>query len=251
MQEEVIDLREIFGVLLKKLWIIILSAIVAAGAFFSYTYFIIKPTYQSSVLMYVNNSNVNIGSASFSISSSDLTAAQKLVETYVVILESRKVLNEVIKEAGVPYTYEEMKDMVTASAVNNTEVFRVTVTSTSPQEAENIANKIASILPTKIADIVNGSEVRIVDYGIVPDKKSAPSYTKNTAIGALAGAFVAAFIIVVIHLFDEVIRSEDYLTSTYPDIPLLAVVPDMNSSSSNKYGYYAYKKPSGGDSDGK
>ena len=102
-----------------------------------------------------------------------------------------------IEESGIPYTVEELNrnKMISASAVKGTGVFSVTVTSKSPTEAELIANTIAKVLPERIADIIEGSDVRIVDYAIVPAHRSSPSYTKNTAIGGLLGVVLVAGII--------------------------------------------------------
>lgn len=238
---EEIDLRELFGVLLRRWWAIVLAALIVGAAAFGYTLFLVDPLYQASTLLYVNNSDISVGATSFSISNADLTAAQKLVDTYVVILKSRTALNEVIKEARLDYTYEELRGMISASAVNSTEIFEVVVTSTSPQEAEKIANTIANVLPDKIADIVNGADVRIVDYAVVPAHRYSPSYTRNTAIGLILGAVMCAAAIIIAHLFDENIRSEDYLTQVYPEIPLLSVIPDMSASKQKSGGYYGYQ----------
>ena len=108
--------------------------------------------------MYVNNSSISVGSTQVNLS--DLTAAQSLVETYMVILKTRGTLEEVIKEANLPYDYEQLSGMIEAGAVNSTEVFSISVTSASPEEAEKIANTIAELLPNRIADIVEGSSVR-------------------------------------------------------------------------------------------
>ena len=239
-----IDLLELFGVLLHKWWAIVLAVIIAGSAAFGYTYFLVDPLYKSSTLLYVNNSDISVGSTSFSISNADLTAAQKLVDTYVVILKSRTALNEVIKEADLDYTYEQLKGMITASAVNSTEVFEVVVTSKDPNEAEHIANTIAFVLPDKIADIVAGSDVRIVDYAVVPAHRSSPSFSRNTAIGMLLGAIICAAIIILRYLLDENIRTEDYLTQTYPEIPLLSVIPDMSEGKQRSGGYYGYQSSS-------
>ena len=233
-----IDLLELCRVLLHGWWIILLTAIVCGGLALGYTVFMVDPLYRSSALMYVNNSDISVGSTSFSISSSDLTAAQKLVDTYVVILKSRTALDEVKEQAELDYSYEELKNMISAAAVNSTEVFEIKVTSKDPQEAEKIANTIARILPDKISDIVVGSDVRIVDYAVVPSHRFSPSYTKNTAIGILIGLVLSAGLIIMLYLLDENIRSEDYLTQNYPDIPLLAVIPDMTSSR-HSGGYYS------------
>lgn len=241
-----IDLLELARVLLSKFWLILIVVILAAGAAFGITYGFIKPQYTASTLLYVNNSNVSVGSASFSISTADLSAAQKLVDTYVVILKSRRVLNDVIEESGTDYTYNELYSRINAAAVNNTEIFSITVTADSPQEAERIANTIALILPDKISEIVNGSDVKIVDYAVIPASKSSPSYTKNAAIGALAGFVFICAIIIISYLLDDSIHNEDYLTENYPDVPLLAVIPDLITGKTSsgyaysKYGYGSY-----------
>ena len=242
-EEFEIDLLELALVLWHKLWIIIIVTILGAGIAFGYTFAFIKPEYTASTLLYVNNSDISVGSASFSISNADLSAAQKLVDTYMVILKSRRVLNEVIAESGTSYTYEQLSKRISAASVNNTEVFRITVTTSSPQESEKIANIIARVLPDKISDIVLGSDVKVVDYAIIPSARSAPSYSKNTAIGAMAGLVLACAAIIIGYLLDDSIQSEDYLTTSYPDIPLLAVIPDLVDSKGSGYRYY--KTPQG------
>ena len=237
--EAVIDLLELLGLFIKKIWIIIIFTLLGGAIAFAYSFAFIKPLYKSSVLMYVNNSDISVGNTSFSISNADLTASKNLVATYTVILKSRSVINDVIKASGVNYSYDKLVGMVEAKAVNETQVFSITVTSTNPQEAEMLANTFANILPEKITTIVNGSDVKVVDYAVIASHRSSPSYTKNTTLGALAGFILAAAIIVIGYLRDDVIHSEDYLTTTYPEIPLLTVVPDLITSRQNGYGYYS------------
>ena len=104
-------------------------------------------------------------------------------------------MEEVIKQAGLTYTPEDLGEMIEATGVDSTGAFEVTVTSTNPSEAELIANSIASILPDRIAEIVDGTSVRIVDYAIIPSQRSGPNIVKNTAMGILAGAFLAGAVV--------------------------------------------------------
>ena len=71
-------------------------------------------------MMYVNNSNISLGDTKVSLSSSDISASQSLVDTYIVILKSRPVLESVIESTGVDYTVAGLSTMVSASAVNST-----------------------------------------------------------------------------------------------------------------------------------
>ena len=239
-----IDLLQLFRALWRNALVIILVAIIFGGIAFGGTFMFISPKYEASAMMYVNNSSVTLGNTSVSITSGELSAAQTLVSTYIVILKSRTTLDEVIQESGVPYTVEQVSRMVNASAVSGTGIFKVTVQSSSPTEAERIANLVAEVLPERIAEIVDGSSVRIVDYAIVPAHRSAPSYAKNTVIGALIGGFLAAAIVVVRFLIeqqnDEVVHSADELRERYPDIKVLAMIPDMTLSEKKGYYYSSY-----------
>ena len=243
-----IDLMRLFKAVLHNAWAVVLSTLVCAALAFAYVTLAVTPLYQSKVLMYVNNSSINLSTTSVSISSSDISASQSLVDTYAVILSTRTVLNQVIDEANLSYTYDELVDMIETSSVDSTEVFQVVVTSASPEEAALIANTIAEVFPDVVKDIVEGSSAKIVDYAVVPTIKSSPSITRYTMIGALLGFVLSVGIIVVLELMDTLIHDEDYLLTNYKGIPVLASIPDMDITSSSKGGYYGHDYKSGGSS---
>ena len=239
-----IDLIALFRALWRRALIIIFVAVLIAAAAFAYTLFLVSPSYDATASIYVNNSSFTFGSTSFSISSSELSASNSLVNTYIYILKSRTTLEDVIAKGSLPYTYEELDKKITTKDITGTAAFDVTVRSSSPTEAERIANLVAEVLPERIAEIVDGSSVRIVDYAIVPAHRSAPSYAKNTVIGALIGGLLAAAIVVVRFLIeqqnDEVVHSADELRERYPDIKVLAMIPDMTLSEKKGYYYSSY-----------
>ena len=114
------------------------------------TLLFVTPKYESSAMFYVNNNSVSLGDAALSITSSDISASRGLVQSYIVILNTRESLNDVIDYTGVSRTYKELKEMISAEAVDDTEIFKVVVTSEDSVEAEKIANGIAYILPKRI-----------------------------------------------------------------------------------------------------
>ena len=242
MDEDTIDLLELARALWKNILIIALVAVLVGAAAFGYTAFLVKPVYQATASLYVNNSSFSLGSTSFSISSSELSASSSLVSVYIYILNSRTTMEDVIKEADLTYTPEELSKMVSAKGINSTGAFEVTVTGGNPAEAELIANTIAKILPDRISEIVDGSSVRIVDYAIIPSHRSGPSMVKNTAMGILAGGFLSAAWVTVRFLMDDksktLVKSGDDLREMYPDIAVLAMIPDMRACE-KKNGYYS------------
>ena len=239
-----IDLLSLIQAVWRKALVIILVAIIMASLFFAGTLLFITPTYDATVSMYVNNSSFSFGLERFSISASEVSASNYLVNSYVFILKSRTTLEDVISASGVPYNVKSLSKMISTEVVPNTAAFNVKVTSTSPTEAELIANTIAKILPERISEIIDGSNVRIVDFAIVPAQRSAPSFTKNTVFGFLAGGFLAVLFVIIKFLIDQrndvVIHSADELRSMYPDITVLALIPDMRLSEKKGYYYSSY-----------
>ena len=232
-----IDVRRLWNAVIGRWWLVAVSAIVCAVLFFVGTFYLVTPQYTSSALFYVNN-NLSIGDTALSITSSDITAAKSLVDSYIVILKSRASLNEVIDYSGVDCTLGELQGMISAASVNSTEVFEVKVESSDPKEAEKIANAIAYILPKRISSIVEGTSAKVVDYAVVPSAPSSPSYPKNTLFGFATGLILSVAYLVIRELFDVTIRSEEDVTQCC-DAPILASVPDMTAQSKGGR-YYGY-----------
>ena len=232
-----IDLVRLLSALWRHFWIILLSMVIFGAAGFGYANYLITPLYQSDVQMYVNNTDISVGSTSIKFSQGDLLAAQGLVDTYIVILNSRPMLDDVIDELELPYSYEQLKDMIAAEAVNGTEVFQITVTDADRKEAKEIANKIAELLPEHISQVVDGSSVRVVQYAVLAGGPCSPSVMKYLCLGIALGFLISAGIIVLRVLLDKRVHDPEDLAKRY-DIPVIAVIPDLEKKGSSKYGQY-------------
>ena len=242
-EEMEIDLARIISVLLNKVWIIGAVAVLFAVVFFGYTKLFVTPLYQSTAKFYVNNSSFSsLSEAAFSsITSADISASRGLVKTYIAILNTRETLNDVIDYSGVKRSSGSLRGMISADAVNGTEIFQVVVTSPDPQEAEKIANAIAHILPNRIRDIIDGTSAKVVESAVVASAPSSPNFTKNTLLGFAIGMVLMIALIVIRELTDITIRTEEDVAQSCAH-PILSVVPDMEAHSKGSYYYSKYGK---------
>lgn len=235
-ETEDIALRRVLSAAMKKSWLIVLVALLCAVAVFLYTFLLVTPQYEASAKFYVNNSSISVGGTSISMSSGDLTASRNLVDSYIVILETRETLNDVIDYADVDMDYEDLLEVISAEAVDNTEIFQVTVTLPDPQAAEKIANAVAYILPKRIATVIEGTSAKVVEAAVVPTDRSSPSYVNNTIMGALLGLILAFAFVAVKEITDTTIRKEDDVKQACR-YPVLASIPDMSATGKRGYGY--------------
>ena len=235
MDEFDIDLGRIFRSVLDRSWLVAIVAVLCALIVFVGTFFFVTPKYEAAAMFYVNNNSLSVADASFSISSGDLSTSRNLVKSYLVILNTRETLDSVLDYAGVDQlTYMQLGKMLTAGAVNETEIFQVVVTSTDPGEAEKLANAIAYILPKRIDTIIDGTSAKIVSSAVRPSRPSSPSFTKNTLIGFLAGLLLSVGAIALKEVFDITIRGEEDI-ARISKLPILAAVPDMMSPGKGSY----------------
>lgn len=221
-----LDLRLLLLALMRKLWLIVLCAVIIGAAAFGYTKYFVTPMYRASVTIYVNNNRLNVEGSTATLTTSDLSVAQRLVSTYVITLKSDRVLNKVAQELDVKLSASQIRGMISAEAVDNTEVFNVTITNADPALAAQIANAVAKVAPDEISEIVVGSSTKIIDYATVPKAPSSPNVMRNTALGAVIGIVLAAVIAILQELLDVRVREEQDVTRL-SDAPILGRIPDF------------------------
>lgn len=182
-----IDLVRLLSALWRHFWIILLSMVIFGAAGFGYANYLITPAVSVGCADVCQQCGYFCGKHLLKFSQGDLLAAQGLVDTYIVILNSRPMLDDVIDELELPYSYEQQKGMIDAEAVNGTEVFQITVTDADRKEAKEIANKIAELLPEHISQVVDGSSVRVVQYAVLAGGPCSPSVMKYLCLGIALG----------------------------------------------------------------
>ena len=81
-EEIEIDLSRLFAAVVKRSWLIAAVALLCAVLTLAGTILFVAPKYQSSAMIYVNNSSLSIGDVSVGgITSGDISASKSLVKT--------------------------------------------------------------------------------------------------------------------------------------------------------------------------
>lgn len=238
LENDTIDLSEILGIFLRRIKLIIMFTIAVGVIAFLVSRFFITPLYTATASLYVNNTRKTVVD---SINSSDMQASQLLVLTYIEMIESDNVLTEVAEEISEmykdvlkePLDSDDIRDMLTASAKNDTEILAVYITSPDPQLSSDIANKIIEIAPDKIKDFVEASSVKTIDYARLPEEPSSPNVKRNTAIGLFLGLVIGLALAYFLEIFDTRVKSEDDLEKML-EYPIIGVIPNISGNEEKK-----------------
>lgn len=223
-----INIFELVHLLIRKLWILILSAIVCASLAFCYSYFSITPLYTSSATMYINNSQVS--GYENKISSSDISAAESLVNNVVTIIKSRTVINQVYLDIDRKYSEKQLTNMVSASVVTNTVIVEINVECEDSEDAQKIAASFVKNSKATIEKVIENSGVETIDEPSLPTSQSYPDNKTFILLGLLAGLVISAVAVIVIDILDTKIDSEQDFAETFPDIPIVGIIPDIEEA---------------------
>lgn len=220
-----LNLRKITQTIRERAWMIALATVVAIVLSFLATKFVITPEYTSTATLYVQNTEnrqIDVG-----INMVDLTAAIKLVDTYIVVMESDLVMDEVAKKVGNDYTGAQIREMFSASSENETEVLRINVQNEDPLMAQKIAEAVLRVAPNELIRVVKAGAVEVIDHASYPEKPSSPDMNLNLLIGALLGFAISLIAVLVIDLLKVQIKNEQDLTDAF-HIAVVGVIPQIS-----------------------
>lgn len=215
-----IDLREIFLILLGKIWLILLVGLLTAAVAFGISQFILDPVYESTTQIYILNKQDND-----TVTYSDVQLGSQLTKDYAELIQSRFVLELVMKELQlVNMDYEEMLDKVSVTTPVDTRILAITVKDTDPILAMEMANSIREAAAVHIKNVMDIEAVNVVDTANLPTEKSGPSVIKWTAVGGLIGILLVMFIVMIWYLTDDTIKTSDDVEK-YLGLSTLALIP--------------------------
>ena len=184
------------------------------------TKFAITPKYTATAKMYMVSS-----SSQSVVDLTDLNIGQSISGDYVELLKTRPIVEDVIQDLNLQYSYGQVVGMMSLSVVNNTRIIRIDVTSADRKEAMNIANAIAEKGVKELPKLMETPAPHIAEYAIVPVNKSSPSLTKNTMIGALLALLIMLAIFTVQFLLDDTFKTADDIQREFGVMPL-TVIPE-------------------------
>lgn len=262
MEEKEISIQEILGLLLSRLKLIIIATVLAGVAGYSYAKFVLPLQYTASIKIYVTNGvRSQKGEDPYEISAQDQTAARNLAETYIVILDDASVYSAIsdrlieeyavedlknyftinMDEGGREYIPEsQIKKLISISAVNNTEVLQVTVTSEVPKFSADICKYISELAPEIIIRTMKAGSVETVSPAKEPTSPSGPNIMRYLMLGLMAGFAVSVGAVLVISFFDNTVKSGEDIKERF-GVPVLAEIPDIfmdEKGGTGKYGRY-------------
>ena len=218
-----ISLKDLLNIFLPKLWIMVLVSLICGlvtGLYFS---FFKDDTYTSSSIMYVYKSEN-------SVTSSDITIAEDMVELYDLIITTDEVLNVVVSNLPEQYsnigiTASYLRSVINVSAIGSKGVFKISVTTTDPSLSYAIAEAAEKVVPAEIMNrIPNALQLTVIESPTMARYANNKNISRNVLITFMAGFVLSGVLVFVFSFFDVIIHDKKKIEDNF-NIPILGVIP--------------------------
>ncbi|TFB47780.1 polysaccharide biosynthesis tyrosine autokinase [Cryobacterium tagatosivorans] len=196
-----------------KSWIVIVAFVlfgIAGAAAYSIT---VTPKYIASTQLYVS---VQAAAGSGTTDLVQGTSfARQAVSSYVDIVNSAIVLDDVIKELRLDLTAGQLAPMVSSSTPLNTVLIDISVTNSDPVLAAKIANSVGTNfgrivvdqLEKPDGDAVSPVKIETIQPALVPGKPASPNTPMNIVLGLLVGLAIGVAFAVLRSVLDTRVHS--------------------------------------------
>ena len=221
--EIVIDFRELFYEFKRRIWWILLAAVLGTGAAGAYSYYLLTPQYISEAKIYVLSKETTLTSLA------DLQMGTQLTQDYKELIGSRPVMQEVINTLNLDITYRQLAEKLKLENPKDTRILYLTVTDPNPYMAKAIVDEIANAASDYIGEIMEMTPPKLIEDGMVATVQTSPNVKKNAAVGGLVMLVLACGVITLSVIMNDTIRSEEDVFK-YLELPVLAVVPERKDS---------------------
>lgn len=232
------NVQKIISLLLKKWKVIVLFALIGTLCAYMYTANFTTLTYTSSVefLAFSQDSKQEFNYSSTvsqqTSNTSKMNYAIKMLDTYIELFKTNEfnqaVANDLNKQLNTSYTSGQIKGSMQIEAVENTAMFKITITTTDADMSYQIAHQLEKSIPAKMKTVNNGLvNASVEDVALKATTSESLGYPKKMIIGFGAGAILAAAYIILRDLLDVRIKSNDNLSERY-GIPVLGTIPEFD-----------------------
>ena len=222
-----IDPIELMRQMLAHIGLILFIAILCMAIAGVYTFYFATPIYESTAKLYVLNSGDS------AINLSDLQVGSYLASDYIEVFNTWEVHDMVVKNLNLPYSNAHMQDMVSVSNPSNTRILSITVQSTDPHEAMEVANEYAAVAIQFISKTMSTEEPNIMSEALEPVYPTTPKKTLNIVFGFVVGLLLSAGAITLRFVIDDKIKTADDIRK-YSTLSVLAIVPTLKVKRSHR-----------------
>lgn len=204
--EELLSVRDILQVLRRRLWVILLLALLSASAAVGFS-LLQTPVYDASISVLVGQDQGVVTE-----DASAATGLAQVTQTMAELAHTSTVAEAVIREMGLSVTPGQFLENLSVEQTTETQVVQISYTDPDPERAAEVANTTGEIFSDQVADVspdANAVTATVWERASTPDSPSSPQPVRNGALALVMGLMLGVGLAFLLEHLDDSWRSPD------------------------------------------
>lgn len=221
MEERTLEIKELFEVFRKRIWIIVIITILSALLGLAYTYRM-GTMYRAGVKVYIGNSENIINS----YTEEQMKYYSGFVNTFREIIMIDDFLNETLEEHDLKLTAEQIKGGLGLTAAANSPIIEMSYTGPNKKQTKEVLTALTTEFTEQVKKIMPSANVQIVDS--VKVLTIEPAKTKVIILSIAVGIIGSIGLVLLLDYLDDRIHNKEILEKTLP-VPVLGQLPHFSA----------------------
>lgn len=228
---EELDLKKLINIFWNKRLHIIVISVIAIIIGTIYSFYFVTPKYEAyTTVVLVKDATNGEETTTQTITSSDIGLAQNLIGTYSKLVKSKSVLRQAINNLQINETEDTLKNKITVSEIEDSEIIKIAVKDENPVQAMRVANEVTNVFAKTVTNIYKINNVYTVDEAEEPIVPCNVNHIKDVIIFLVIGIVLSIIYVLISNMFDNTIKDADDIESNSELITLVSI-PFVNEDS--------------------
>ncbi|MFQ8706477.1 MAG: YveK family protein [Thomasclavelia sp.] len=212
-----IDLSELFKLIKKHLKLIIIFMLVGIVIAGSYTTFMIEKKYSSQGTILLKAQVVD-----GTVDSTQLNSNNSMIANYIKLLQGNNIQDKIAKNLDISTGL--VRGALQISNTEDTQIIEIGAVTNDPGLSKRIVDETISVFTETVKEMLDISNIIIVDNAEINTSPVSPSLKKNMLLGAVAGVIISLGYILLAYLLDSKIKNGETAEQVL-DLPVLGAIP--------------------------
>lgn len=231
--EYLLSLGDLLRVLWRRLWVIVLSAVLLTGAAVGYSLGQ-TPIYEASIKILVGQEQRS--SEVPSQLGSDVQGLQQLTLTVSEAVATRPVAEAVVERLDLDLTPEQLLQNLSVEQISTTQFIQVSYRDPDPEEARRVANTVGEVFSDQVSEVspnANNITATLWERAVAPGAPASPDTVLNALLALVLGLILGVGLAFLLEYLDDSWRSPEEVEQV-SGVPTFGAIPQFKMPKGEK-----------------
>jgi capsular polysaccharide biosynthesis protein len=230
--EYFLSLRDLLQTIWRRIWLILLVAIVFTGAAVGFS-LAQTPMYEASIAILVGQERTSTPGDL----GGNVQGLQQLTQTMAEGINSRPVAEAVIQQHDLWMTQEDfLEDYLNVEQIGATQFIEVAYRDSSPERAQQVADTVGEVFSEQVTEVspsANDVTATVWEQAELPNEPVSPNFVLNVGLALVAGLMLGAMLAFLLEYLDDSWHSPEEAEQV-SGVPTFGVIPEFDVSKGKK-----------------